>query len=69
MTVSGFTMTRTPVQRDQKRRRVVQKSRSREVQCWPRPFAFEHGDLLSEGEDFERGVTSAAKEDSIGGED
>ena len=30
MTVSGFTMTRTSAQRDQKRRRVVQKSRSRE---------------------------------------
>ncbi len=30
MTVSGFTMTRTSVQRDQERRRVVQKSRSKE---------------------------------------
>jgi hypothetical protein len=30
MTVSGWTMTRTPVLRDQKVRSVVQKSRSRE---------------------------------------
>jgi hypothetical protein len=26
------------------------------VQCRLRPFSFEHGDLLSEGEDFESGV-------------
>ena len=25
------------------------------VQFWPWPFPFEHGDLLSEGEDFEGG--------------
>ena len=33
------------------------------VQYWPRPLAFEHGDLLSEGEDFEGGIASTAKED------
>ena len=37
------------------------------VQCWPRPFALEHSDLLSEGEDFEGGIASTAGEDSDGG--
>jgi hypothetical protein len=37
------------------------------VQCWPRPF--EHGDLQSEGEDFEGGLASTAKEDADHGED
>ena len=55
-------MTRTSVQRDQKRRRVVQKNLSR-VQG-SRPFAFEHGDLLSEGEDFEGRIGSTAEEDA-----
>ena len=36
------------------------------VQFWPRPFPFQHGDLLSEGEDFERGIASTAKEGSDG---
>ena len=36
------------------------------VQFWPWPFPFEHGDLLSEGEDFEGGIGSTAKEDSDG---
>ena len=31
------------------------------VQSWPRPFAFQHGDLLAEGEDFESGIASTAK--------
>ena len=31
---------------------------------WPRPFPFQHGDLLSEGKDLEGGITSTAKEDS-----
>jgi hypothetical protein len=30
------------------------------VECWPRPFSFEHGDLLSEGQNFESGITSTA---------
>ena len=34
------------------------------VQSWPRPFAFEHRDLLSEGQDFESSVTPTAKENS-----
>ena len=37
-----------------------------EVQLWPRPFPFQHGELLSEGEDFEGGIASTAKEDSDG---
>ena len=36
------------------------------VQFWPRPFPFQHGDLLSEGEDFEGGIASTAKEDADG---
>jgi hypothetical protein len=36
------------------------------VQSGPRPFPFEHGYLLSEGEDFEGGVASTAQEDSEG---
>ena len=36
------------------------------VQCWPRPFAFEHGDLLSEGEDFESGVAATAEKHAGG---
>ena len=28
------------------------------IQDWPRPFAFEHGDLLSESQNFEGGITS-----------
>jgi hypothetical protein len=37
------------------------------VQHGPRPFTFEHGKLLSEGEDLESGIASIAKEDSEGG--
>jgi hypothetical protein len=36
------------------------------VQFWPRPFSFQHGDLLSEGEDFEGGIAWTAKENSDG---
>ena len=36
------------------------------VQCWPRPFPFHHGELLSEGEDFDGCIASSAKEDSDG---
>src|SRR5215472_16140798 len=32
------------------------------VQGWTRPFAFEHRDLLSEGQDFESRITPTAKE-------
>ena len=39
------------------------------VQDWPRPFAFEHRDLLSEGEDFEGRIGSTAEEDTDHGED
>ena len=34
------------------------------IQFWPWPFSFEHGDLLSEGENFEGGIASTAEEDS-----
>jgi hypothetical protein len=36
------------------------------VQFWSRPFPFQHGDLLSEGEDFEGSIASTANEDSDG---
>ena len=62
-------MTRTSAQRDQKRRSVVQKSRSREFNGRPRPLALEHGDLLSQGEDFEGGVPATAEEDADRGEE
>ena len=39
------------------------------VQGRPRAFSLEDRNLLSEGENFKRGVTSTAKEDSNGGED
>jgi hypothetical protein len=46
---------------------VVQKSLSRRFQHGPRPFPFEHGKLLSEGENLESGIATIAKEDSEGG--
>ena len=36
------------------------------VPRWPRPFAFEDGDLLPEGEDFEGSIASTAEEDADG---
>jgi hypothetical protein len=68
MMVSGFTMTRTSLQRDQKPRRDVQKSRSREFNIGPGTFAFEHRDLLSEREDFKSRVGPTAEEDADHGE-
>jgi len=34
------------------------------IQFWPWPFSFEHGDLLSEGQNFESGITSTAEKHS-----
>ena len=39
------------------------------VQLWERPFAFENGDLLSEGEDLNRSVMPAAEEDADSGQE
>ena len=39
------------------------------VQGRPRPFAFEHGHLLSQGEDFQGGIASTAEEAADHGED
>ena len=36
---------------------------------WPRSFAFEHSNLLPEGEDFQSRVASAAEEDAEHSED
>jgi len=36
------------------------------IQFWPRPIPFQHGDLLSEGKDFEGGIASTPEEDSDG---
>jgi hypothetical protein len=38
----------------------------RHFQFWSWPFPFQHGDLLSEGEDFEGGIASTANEGSDG---
>ena len=55
ITVSGLTIRRTADQRGQKRRKVVQNSRSPDVQERPRSrsLAFEHSDLLAESQDFQ----------------
>ena len=34
------------------------------VQFRPRPFTLENRDLLAQGEDFDRGIASAPKEDA-----
>ncbi len=39
------------------------------VQLWARPFAFEHGNLLSEGEDLNCSVMLAAEEDADSGQE
>ena len=69
MTVSGFTITNTSLQRDQKCGQSRPEKSVQGVQGWPRPFAVERGDLLSEGEDFEGGVASTAEEDTERGEE
>src|SRR5215469_5596000 len=40
----------------------IPKESVQPVQGWTRPFAFEHRDLLSEGQDFESCITPTAKE-------
>ena len=39
------------------------------VQWWPRALAFEHGELLTEGEDFEGDVAPAADEGPEGNDE
>lgn len=39
------------------------------VQNWPRPFPFQHGHLLPEGEDLEGGIAPTAEEDSHDGDE
>jgi hypothetical protein len=34
------------------------------IQFWPWPFSFEHGNLLSEGQNFEGDITSTAEKHS-----
>jgi hypothetical protein len=36
---------------------------------WPRSFSFEHGDLLTEGEDLKSGIRPASEENANNGED
>lgn len=67
-TVSGFTVTRTSVQRDQKRRRLVQKDLSREFKVG-RGRLRSSSDLLPEGKDFEGHIGTTAEEDADGNED
>ena len=61
---SGITMTRTSAQRDQKRRRAVQNSRSIEFNAGRGRLRLSTADLLTEGEDFQGGVASPSKEDT-----
>jgi hypothetical protein len=37
------------------------------IQFWPWPFSFEHGNLLSEGQNFEGDITSTAEKHSDAG--
>ena len=69
MTVSGFTMTRTSRQRDQKTRSVVQNRRSREFKVGRGRFAFENGNLLTESKNFEGRVASTTPENTDHRED
>jgi hypothetical protein len=62
-------MTRTSVQRGPEMAQGCPDQTVQGVQCWPGPFAFEHGNLLPEGEDFKSRVASAAEEDADHGED
>jgi len=39
------------------------------IQFWPWPFSFEHGDLLSEGQNFEGGIPSTAEKHSDAGKE
>jgi hypothetical protein len=64
--VSGFTITKTSVQRDQQWRSAVQKTRSKPFNFGRWPFPFENSDLLSKSENLEGGITSIAEEGSDG---
>ena len=57
-------MTRRSLQRGQKRRSVIQKSRSREFNTGRGRWRFQHGDLLAEGEDFQGCVAPTAEENA-----
>ena len=61
-------MTRTSAQRDHTAQGRPEKP-IKGVQLWPRPFAFEHGNLLSEGEDLNCSVMPTAEEDSDSGQE
>jgi hypothetical protein len=64
MTVSGLTMTRTSAQRSQTTAQAGPEKPVQPVQNGPWSFALEHCDLLTEGQDLQRGVAPAAKENS-----
>jgi hypothetical protein len=62
-------MTRTSLQRSQKVRSVVQKSRSKEFSVGRGRWRFENRDLLPQGEDLKGRVTSTAEEDTDHGKE
>jgi hypothetical protein len=64
-----LTISRTSIQRGQKRDRIVQKSRSRAFQGRPRSHTLQNCQLLPQGEDFEGDVAAILEEDPDGGED
>jgi hypothetical protein len=66
--VSGFTMTRASVQRVQTFRRADQNNRSKAVKGGRGRLRLSTA-LLSEGEDFESGVTATVKEYEDGRQD
>jgi hypothetical protein len=68
--ISGLTIRRkTSAKRGQMRRRVVRNGRSQGVQGWTRSLASEHGNLLTNGEDLQRGIAPCAEEKSEGKQD
>ena len=62
--VSGLTMTRTSVPAGPAAAERRPEESVSGVQFGPRPFPFQYGDLLSEGEDFEGRASPAAEEDA-----
>ena len=68
MTVSGFTIIRAALQRDQELTERRPEQSVQRVQHWPRPLPFEGGDLLSESEDLQAEIAAGPEEDAQGGQ-
>ena len=68
-TVSGLTMTRASGPAGPNLPQGGPEQPVEGGQRWSRPFSLEHSYLLSEGEDFESGVTATVKEYADGSQD